>query len=210
MTGTTLTINLKSTYKLKIDFVPIFADPNEKPLRGFYAVRYEDMPENENSWSQFMDKLSDPEFRREFMKARKETLLTDGYWGNISVADASQRALDEFTDITDALDDEYNIGIEELLDMLYERFQPLDNKVADGELLETKGKPENPKEPWIRLYAIKVSDELYLFTGGAIKLVKYMEDDEATRKEKRNLEKLRIELVEAGMYEQVAFTELEL
>jgi len=193
-----------------MEFVPIFANPNEIPLRGLYAVRYDDMPEDENSWSQFFDSFSNPEFRRDFMKERKEKWLTNGYWGTVSVADASLRALNEFTDITDALDDAYNNGIEELLDLLYDRFEPLDNKVAKGELLQSKGKPERPKEPWIRLYAVKISDELYLFTGGTIKLSKYMDQDKATIKEKAKLDRLRDCLKAKGMYDHEAYTELEL
>lgn len=194
-----------------LEFVPIFADPNDKPLRGFYAVHYEDTPENENSWSQFIDKLSDPEFRREFMKARKVKFLTNGYWGNYSISDASQRAMDEYLDVKDELEDAYlNNGIEYFLELVNEVFQPLNNYGGPTELIPHKGKPAQPKEPWVRLYAVKVSENLFLFTGGTIKLGQYMDDDEATIQEKAKLNRLRDCLKAEGMYDQEAYTELEL
>lgn len=192
-------------------FVPIFANPNEIPLRGLYAVRYDDMPEDENSWSQFFDALSDPEFRRDFMKARKEKWLTNGYWGTVSIADASVRAMDEFLDITDELRDAYlNNAMEGFIAVLNEVFIPLNNYGGPDTLIPTKGKPVEPREPWVRLYAVKVSENLFLFTGGTIKLGRYMDDDAATRKEKAKLNRLRDCLKAKGMYDEEAYTELEL
>lgn len=191
-------------------FVPIFANQNESPLRGLYAVRYDDTPAHENSWSQFFDNLSDPEFRRDFMRERQHTLLTNDYWGTITVNDAAQRALEEFLTITDELQDAYNIGIDELIRILNERFIPLDNQKNEHVLIRSKGKPDKPKEPWIRLYAVKVSNDLYLFSGGTIKLVKYMDEDSATREELKKLNRLRDTLKVEGLYDHEAYTELEL
>lgn len=193
-----------------MEFIPIFADPNDKPLRGFYAVRFDDMSAKEDTWSLFIDEMSDPTFRRKFMKARQSKLLTNGYFGTYTVSDASERALEEFLDITDELRDAYSQDIKNLLKLLNQRFHPLVNTDTSSELLKSKAKPKRPKEPWVRLYAVKVSNDLYLFSGGAIKLVRYMDDDEATKKEKRNLERLRDGLKELGLYDQDAYTELEL
>ncbi len=193
-----------------MEFVPIFANPSERPLRGLYAVRYEDAPDNEHSWSQFIDKLSDPEYRRVFMRERKTKLLTNGYWGTYSISDATERALDEFLSITDELRDAYELSVEELIKTLNERFKPLDNQKIEEYLERSKAKPKEPKEPWIRLYAVKVAEDLFIFTGGTIKLVKYMDDDEATKQERARLNKLRDFLKDEGMYDHEAYTELEL
>ncbi|MEZ4722909.1 MAG: hypothetical protein R2813_13630 [Flavobacteriales bacterium] len=193
-----------------MEFVPIFANPNETPFRGLYAVRYEDMPEGENSWSQFIDKLSDAEFRRSFIQARHANLLVKGYFGTYTVSEASNRVLDEFLDITDELADAYQNGIQELILLLNERFKPLDNQVVSEELMRSKAKPMNPKEPWVRLYAVKVSPDLYIFSGGTIKLTQYIDQDEATKHEKAKVDRLRQCLINEGMYDRDAYTELEL
>lgn len=191
-------------------FVPIFAHTEESPLRGLYSVCYEDTPEDEDPWSQFVEKLSDPQYRRAFMQKRQTTLLTNGYWGSYSVTEAAERALNEFLSITDELRDAYAVGLQQLVELLNKRFKPLDNQRNQPYLEQSKAKPQVPKEPWVRLYAIKVAEDLFIFTGGTIKLVHYMSDDQATKEEYAKLNRLRDALMEAGMYDHEAYTELEL
>jgi len=52
--------------------------------------------------------------------------------------------------------------------------------------------------------------ESFLFTGGTIKLGHYMDEDEATQKEQSKLNRLRDCLKAEGMYDEEAYTELEL
>ncbi|MCF8258283.1 MAG: hypothetical protein K9J06_12055 [Flavobacteriales bacterium] len=192
-----------------MEFVPIFADPNETPFRGLYAVRYEDAPDGENSWSEFVDRITDPEYRRDFLKARKEKLIDERTKESIELSDASMQVLEEFLEINYTFRTAYRKGIEHLTATFEERFQPLNNDESDGMLLKSKGRGRK-NQRWLRIYAVKIAPDLYIVTGGAIKLFKYMADDVATQDEWAKINRLRDRLKQEGMFYQDAYTELEL
>lgn len=81
------------------------------------------------------------------------------------------------------------------------KFQPLDDN--DTKIIElSKAKA---KRNWLRLYAIKISDNRFLITGGAIKLTYKMEDHVSTRDELKKLEKTKNYLVELGVIDGDSF-----
>lgn len=192
-----------------MEFIPIFADPNESPLRGLYAIRYEDTPDGENSWSEFVNRITDPEDRRNFLKARKEKLIDERTKESIELSDASMQVLEEFLEINHTFRTAYRKGIVHLTSTFKELFQPLINTERDGTLLRSKGRGRK-NQRWLRIYAVKIAPDLYIVTGGANKLFEYMEDDDATQDEWAKINRLRDRLKQEGMFYQDAYTELEL
>lgn len=53
-------------------------------------------------------------------------------------------------------------------------------------------------DSWLRIYALKLEQNTYLITGGAIKLTRTMEEREHTLAELRKMELVRNFLIEQG------------
>ena len=60
---------------------------------------------------------------------------------------------------------------------------------------------------WLRIYAIKLSEGVYLITGGAIKLTLRMEEREHTRRELVKMEKVRAFLLHEHIIDDDSFVE---
>jgi hypothetical protein len=87
-------------------------------------------------------------------------------------------------------------------------FEPLDNYMDDS-FSRNKAKGDRQKS-WLRIYALKIDDNLYVVTGGAIKLTRSMQEREHTSKELRKLERCRDYLRELGITDIEGFKELDL
>lgn len=79
-------------------------------------------------------------------------------------------------------------------------FEPLHKTEAFGHpRFYTDFKAKGVKAPWVRLYAVKLDENLYVLTGFGIKLVKGMKDDEKLKAELLKLEKATQHLRSTGM-----------
>jgi hypothetical protein len=81
-------------------------------------------------------------------------------------------------------------------------FRPLENQRIREMLLsreKAKGKRQSGHPSWLRIYAIKLDPEIYLITGGAIKLSYYMADREHTLNELKKMEMVRNFLIDNGI-----------
>ena len=74
---------------------------------------------------------------------------------------------------------ENDSGLERLQDL----FEPLHKREnEDYSLLKSKA-----KNSWLRLYAIRIEENLYVITGGSIKLTKSMQDRTHTNLELKKI-----------------------
>ncbi|MGL5563993.1 MAG: hypothetical protein ACRDCN_15450 [Tannerellaceae bacterium] len=64
------------------------------------------------------------------------------------------------------------------------------------------------KDNWLRLYAIKIDDNRFLITGGAIKLTRTMQENEYTNNELYKLSKVCNFLKQEGVFDSDSFDEL--
>lgn len=81
-------------------------------------------------------------------------------------------------------------------------FRPLDNNRTTEMYLgleKAKGFKNHSHSSWLRLYAIKLEPQIYLITGGTIKLTHTMQQREHTLTELHNMEKVRRFLIEQGV-----------
>lgn len=81
-------------------------------------------------------------------------------------------------------------------------FRPLENHRIREMLLsreKAKGSRQSGHGSWLRIYAIKLDDGVYLVTGGAIKLTPLMADREHTLNELKRMEMVRNYLLENGI-----------
>lgn len=60
---------------------------------------------------------------------------------------------------------------------------------------------------WLRLYAIKIEQDCFIITGGAIKLTKTMQEREHTLRELNNMERVRNLLLHEGAIDADGFAD---
>jgi hypothetical protein len=85
---------------------------------------------------------------------------------------------------------------------LGELFKPLDpqrKQFDKGGLQEAKlvlNDPENFPQPILRIYGLRVEENIFIVTGGAIKLTHYMQNHPDTRDELNKLEQVKKWLID--------------
>lgn len=92
-------------------------------------------------------------------------------------------------------------------------FRPLD--VSDTRSMElTRQKARNWErerhDSWLRIYAIRLEPNVYVVTGGAIKLTKAMQDKEHTMIELNKLNKCKEFLKRHGVFDKDSFIDLNM
>lgn len=108
-------------------------------------------------------------------------------------------------------------GLQELvLDFPYTEhldslFKPLDITDAQStELSREKARNWDRKRhaSWLRIYAIRLDPDVYVVTGGAIKLTRTMQEREHTALELQKLNRCKAFLKSNGVFDQDSFVEL--
>ena len=92
-------------------------------------------------------------------------------------------------------------------------FKPLD--VTDTKSMElTRQKARNwereKHDSWLRIYAIRLEPNVYVVTGGAIKLTRAMQDKEHTMIELNKLNKCKDYLIRNGVFDKDSFIDLNM
>ena len=127
---------------------------------------------------------------------------------------AEQKVYDTLKAIEDTIEDSDKLqGI--IMDIspsanLDELFRPLENYRTKGFFLgKEKAKLKRIKRhsSWLRIYAIRLSEGVYVITGGAIKLTLKMEEREHTRQELVKLEQVREFLLSENIIDDDSFVE---
>jgi len=86
---------------------------------------------------------------------------------------------------------------------LDEFFQPLHNQeYGEGMFILQKG-----REQYLRLYALKIEDNCYIITGGAVKLTRTMQERDHTQEELRKLRRCRDHLKGHDVFDRDSFCE---
>lgn len=128
------------------------------------------------------DQWTDPLYLEEFFETNKADLLS-GFYGKITIEDAIEETIEEADELFNTLK-----GLE--TDDLDDLFKPLNDteyKLIDFQKRKAKG--ANYKS-WLRIYAVSFYN-MYVITGGAIKLTHKMEERKHTQNELDKLEVMR-------------------
>ena len=177
--------------------IPIF-EIDSGTKEGLYAIRYDGEKENEFD-RLFSLWIKDIRYVSSYLKAN-EDYLDSGYFKEASLRDIAIRIKSEAMELLRLFDD---FSCRPGDKKLQEIFRPL----VDDELnirlhQKTKASIENWKyrRAILRIYAIRISSNAYVVTGGAIKLVKSMKDHEDTRRELEKIETVRKYLTSIELY----------
>jgi hypothetical protein len=160
--------------------------------KNLFAIRY--TGEDKDEFSRVFELWQDAEYLEEFFETQKSD-LENGFWGNISIENAildtfeyAQEFENKLLELSEKSDSKQIEGLEDI-------FRPLhDSQYQILTLNKSKA-----KQTWLRLYALRVEDNVYIITGGAIKLTQKMQDRKHTNLELRKIESCRRFLLDQGI-----------
>lgn len=165
-----------------------------------WAVRYDG--ENDNALYTLLDQWNDVMWLRSFFKANWQDLTS--YFKITDVNQAIEDTIDDSEKLQGVIMD---ISPDANLDAI---FHPLENyRTVDMLLGKEKARLERKvrHSSWLRIYAIKLSEGIYVITGGAIKLTLKMEEREHTRLELVKMDKVRSFLLKENIIDDDSFVE---
>jgi hypothetical protein len=159
---------------------------------SLYSFQYDH--ENLNEFEQLFDNWQDPEFLEQFF-TKNEADLTSGFFGSISIEDAALKTNQEANRLEKKLLSLANSNKQSLDDI----FKPLHKAGHDiGSFSSSKAYGDISKS-WLRVYALKIENGVYVVTGGAIKLTKTLEEREHTKLELQRIDRCKAFLKEQGI-----------
>ena len=165
-----------------------------------WAVRYDG--EKDNALYTLFDQWNDVMWLRSFFKANWQDLTA-----YFKITDVNQAIEDTIEDSDKLQGIIMDISPDANLD---EIFHPLENFRTTEILLgkeKARLKRQERHSSWLRIYARKLSEGVYVITGGAIKLTLKMEEREHTRQELVKLEKVRSFLLNENIIDDDGFVE---
>lgn len=181
-----------------MDLKSIFVD--ETTNEGLYAIRYDG--ETLDEFERLLDLWSNTKYVQEYFIQNRKYLETN-HFKNIFIGAATSKVLEEAYELEKLVYNYAESGFEKKGHNLQMLFLPLgkQDRIPIHQL--TKAKIESRKFPrFIRLYAIRIGQNTFVISGGAIKLTKRMEEHKDTKQE---LEKF--ELVKSFLREKEIKTE---
>ena len=132
----------------------------------------------------------------------------DDLKGYFHIERLDEAVSDTFEDAEDLQELVLDFPYTEHLDSL---FEPLDITDAQStELSREKARNWDRKRhaSWLRIYAIRLDPDVYVVTGGAIKLTRTMQEREHTALELQKLNRCKAFLKSNGVFDQDSFVEL--
>ncbi|HBZ26133.1 MAG TPA: hypothetical protein DEO54_07825 [Rikenellaceae bacterium] len=170
-----------------MELITIFADL-------LYSVKFNKKGDHE--FVKIFNQWQDPEMLFDFFETNKRD-LNSGFFGKITVEEAVMITIDDANYLEDLLLFCSKNGGKSALDIFFKNDLYDNPKIT--ELVPKKGYGKR-KRSWLRLYAIELSKECYVVTGGAIKLTRTLQERAHTKKELMKIEKCIDFLKENGIY----------
>jgi hypothetical protein len=125
----------------------------------------------QSEFEEFFDHVNDAEWLHDFFDQNKADLHGD-FFGSLSISEAVSRTLDEAEEMENSLYDFSEQGFQGTEITLQHLFKPLnDFEYAISRRQKSKARI---RKGWLRLYAIRLAENCFLVTGGAIKLTQDM------------------------------------
>lgn len=162
-----------------------------------WAVRGDD--EDCHALETLLDQWNDVIWLNNFFVENQVDLLS---YYNVSIEEAILHTIEDSDSLESAL---MQLAEDDDLDIL---FRPLDNNETSNSLLQKdKAKLKNrPRHPfWLRIYAIRLSNGVYIITGGTIKLTHTMAEREHTQVELAKIERVRNYLLSEHIIDDESF-----
>ncbi len=172
-----------------MEFVPIFGD--ESCLLSVKDKEYSEFDRIYRDWT-------DIEYLHNFF-SNNEKDLSDPFWEGITIEEAIIKTRNEANIFFQYLRKISKKPAVDRIGLLLRLFHPLDNGLVTNHPFDKKKAYGNRHKSWLRIYALKAGENMYIITGGAIKLTSNMNEREHTRSELAKLEKCRNFLISEGI-----------
>ncbi len=194
---------------------------------SLYAVKYtDDNDEFENNefieghknpdeFNRLFINWQDPEYLDGFFNKNKEDLQKE-FYGNISIEEAIQKTIDEAYKLGQKILSVAEKGKESISESLQTLFKPLnnyENEIYPIPIYQKSKVYGSNYKSWLRIYALRIEKNVFIITGGAIKLTKTMNEREHLKKELKKLENVKSFLISEGIIDNdsiIDFLELEI
>lgn len=131
---------------------------------GLWSIHLEN--ESKSEFKRFFETMQDFIWLKKFFSDNLQD-LTSGYFGNISIDDAVERTADEIEMIENRLIYCAQRDFTGFNASLQHFFKPLNNFEYVMAQQKSKARVRNG---WLRLYAIRLTANCFIVTGGAVKL----------------------------------------
>ncbi len=154
--------------------------------KSLYSVQYSD--EDINEFRKLFTIWTDAEYLESFFESHKIDLQS-GFYNDISVEEAVIRTRNEALRLEKQLIRFAQTGKIDRYSTLSSLFKPLYDGVTRIEEYEKNKVYGDNNRSWLRIYAIRIDSNLFVISGGAIKLTPNMNEREHLKIE---LEKLEI------------------
>lgn len=188
---------------------------------SLYAVKYDDehdeFENNEfekdgspkNEFKRLFNNWSDVEYLDAFFDKHQSDLKTE-FYTDILTENAIERTINEANKLEQKLISIAENGKTNNSENLDNLFKPLDNREKSvyppPEYQKNKVYGDEYKS-WLRIYAIRIEENVFIVTGGAIKLVKNMNEREHLINELKKLDKIKQFLIGEGIIDKEGIVE---
>lgn len=179
---------------------------------SLYSVEFEDnydefenneFVEDKSSQNEFrrvFNNWQDPEYLEAFFDKYKNDLHSE-FYNSVSTEDAIIKTIQEAFEFQQRILSFAETGKKDLSQSLQTLFKPLNKRdEAKYPIPEyQKNKAYGSKKSWLRMYAIRIEDNVFIVAGGAIKLTKTMSVRGHLKKELEKLEEVKQFLISEGI-----------
>jgi hypothetical protein len=163
-------------------------------VAGLFAFKFEDQSMDE--LERLFDEWTNPVFLEEFFEREKSDL----FYHNTNVESAVIRAMDEASRLEENL---LKVAGHSFPDGISSFFKNLDNNRIKPRINEK----QKGRYKWLRIYALRIDRDIFVVTGGAIKLHQEMKDRNHTKEELHKLELCRNYLKSRGVTDADSYFE---
>ena len=166
---------------------------------SLYAIKYKS--DECDEFSRLFEEWTDIEHLELFFEEHKSDLQKE-FYDFISIEKAIEQTIEEADKLEQKLIEIAETGKTNDLENLQTLFKPLNKKdvekypIPDYQETKVYG---SAKKSWLRLYAIRIEPNVFIVTGGAIKLTETMNEREHLLKELEKLNQVKQFLFDEGI-----------
>jgi hypothetical protein len=174
------------------------------------SVRYDAYDSDE--FKRIMRNWNDAEYLENYFEEHKGD-LQNGYLRDMTIDEAIEITIFDANELESTLIEIAKKGIKDETNTLQTLFEPLHRKEKTAYRIPTHQKSKfkgYAQDSWLRIYAIRIAPNVFVITGGAIKLTPDMNERDHLLEELQKLEITRKFLEDNDLFDESDFEYLEL
>lgn len=169
------------------------------------SVQYDENKQDE--FSRIFEEWTDIEILEKFFEENKSDLERP-IWNYTTVEEAIQHTRNEAINLRNYFYDLSKESSAKRISLFADLFKTLEKHIYDAGYLARKKAYGLKKISWLRIYALKIGEDMYLITGGTIKLTGKMDDREHTKRELQKIDFCKQYLKNEGIIDEEGMVEL--